>query len=107
MLVASAQDAWDGQEKLAELSGGERPTSVIIDSPHAPEWLRHSDGTVAYRVPRSPELRALLAETGPLVAPSANPQGLPPARSVAEVREYFGDKIDYYAIVNVYAASRR
>jgi Putative translation factor (SUA5) len=33
---------------------------------------------------------------GPLVAPSANPEGLPPARDVKEAMEYFGDKVDLY-----------
>lgn len=96
VLLAHSHDAWDGGDMLESFSHSERPTSVIIDSPHAPSWLRHHDGTVAYRVPASPELRALLAETGPLVAPSANPQGLPPARTVQAAKAYFDDAVDYY-----------
>ncbi|MDQ7082313.1 MAG: Sua5/YciO/YrdC/YwlC family protein [Aquificota bacterium] len=32
----------------------------------------------------------------PLVAPSANPEGKPPARNVREAVEYFGTKVCYY-----------
>lgn len=97
VLIASPQDAWDGQDILAEYSNSTRPTSVIVDSPHAPAWLRHHDGTVAYRVPVVSALRNLLAKTGPLVAPSANPQGLPPANTATMAEEYFGDMVKYYA----------
>ena len=33
---------------------------------------------------------------GPVVAPSANPEGMPTARDVNEAMDYFGDKIDLY-----------
>ena len=79
------------------MANNTRPTSVIVHSPHAPKWLRHHDGTVAYRVPKSDQLRLLLSQTGPLVAPSANPQGMPPARTVIAARAYFGDAIEYYS----------
>ena len=50
----------------------------------------------AFRVPAPAELRQLLGATGPLIAPSANPPGQPPATTVAEARAYFGDQIDLY-----------
>jgi len=34
--------------------------------------------------------------TGPLIAPSANPEGLPPARNLEEAKGYFGDSVDMY-----------
>jgi L-threonylcarbamoyladenylate synthase len=41
--------------------------------------------------------RALSRAVGaPLTAPSANPAGLPPPRSVREARGYFADRIDAY-----------
>jgi L-threonylcarbamoyladenylate synthase len=43
-----------------------------------------------------PELRALLRETGPVIAPSANPQGMKPAGMIAEAKAYFGDTVDFY-----------
>jgi L-threonylcarbamoyladenylate synthase len=33
---------------------------------------------------------------GPLVEPSANPEGLPPAETVDEARKYFGESADFY-----------
>ena len=38
----------------------------------------------------------LLKQTGPLVAPSVNPEGQSPAKNIAEARKYFGDKVDFY-----------
>ena len=47
-------------------------------------------------MPAKPSLRRLVRQTGPLVAPSANPQGLDPAQTVAQARAYFGDTVDFY-----------
>jgi L-threonylcarbamoyladenylate synthase len=73
------------------------PTSFLIDGSGAPAWLLRENNELAYRVPASQELRDFLSRTGPLIAPSANPQGLPPARTVDEARAYFGDAVDVYA----------
>ena len=72
------------------------PNSVIIPSVSAPRWLARGTGAVAYRLPNNPELVALLKKTGPLIAPSANPEGLPPAINVNQARDYFGDAVDAY-----------
>lgn len=72
------------------------PVSVIIPSIKAPSWIRRGNASVAYRVPALNELRELLQTTGPLVAPSANPQGMQPAMNVREARYYFGDNVDFY-----------
>ena len=37
-----------------------------------------------------------LEQTGPLIAPSANLQGQPPAKNIQEAYEYFGDAVDLY-----------
>lgn len=79
---------------LAELWPG--PNSVIIPSPGAPEWITRGNGTVAYRQPDNTRLLRLLSQTGPLIAPSANPEGQPPAKSWAEAQGYFGDTVDFY-----------
>ncbi len=47
-------------------------------------------------MPDKSELIELLKETGPLVAPSANPQGKPPAKTIDEAQAYFGDSVDHY-----------
>lgn len=59
------------------------PTTYIIEG-------------VSFRIPNVPELRDLLLKTGPLIAPSANPEGLPPAENILEAKEYFGDSVDLY-----------
>jgi len=59
-------------------------------------YLHRGTSTLAFRIPPLKSLRALLKKTGPLVAPSANPEGKSPARTVNEAREYFGDDVDIY-----------
>lgn len=70
--------------------------SIILPSAHAPEWITRGNNSVAYRVPGLSMLRELLEVVGPLVAPSANIEGQPPARTIEDAREYFGDFIDHY-----------
>lgn len=70
--------------------------SIILSSPSAPEWLTRNSNGVAYRLPDDTILQRLLQQTGPLIAPSANPQGMTPARTVGEAQGYFGDAVDFY-----------
>ena len=73
------------------------PTSVIL--PCAGErfaYLHRGKNTLAFRLPNDESVRAILRETGPLVAPSANPQGHPVARTISEARAYFGHHVDFY-----------
>lgn len=74
----------------------DRPTSFLIAAENAPGHLLRENNDIAYRVPQIPELQGLLAATGPLIAPSANPESLPPARTIQDAIEYFGDQIDLY-----------
>ncbi|MDE2001094.1 MAG: threonylcarbamoyl-AMP synthase [Patescibacteria group bacterium] len=60
-------------------------------------YLHRGTKTLAFRLPAKKDLRALLAATGPLVAPSANWEGHPPALTIAKARKYFGGKVDFYA----------
>lgn len=84
------------KEKLAGFWPG--PVSVILDCPGEEfAYLHRGTHSLAFRLPAPDALRALLALTGPLIAPSANPEGLPTAKTVAEAREYFGDSAEYYA----------
>lgn len=70
--------------------------TVIVPSPSAPAWLVRGSHGISYRLPDNARLQQLIKQTGPLVAPSANPEGEPPARSVGEAQAYFGDKVDFY-----------
>jgi len=50
---------------------------------------------LAIRIPDFPLLRELLTLTGPLFAPSANPQGLRPAENCRDCFKYFGEELDF------------
>jgi len=70
-------------------------TWLLPASASAPEWIVGAHRRIAVRLTAHPPARALcLAFGGPLVSTSANPSGLPPARSALRVRKYFGSKID-------------
>ena len=70
--------------------------SLILPSTKAPSWIRRANDSVAYRLPESSALVDLLAQTGPLVAPSANPEGSEPALDIRQAIEYFQDAVDIY-----------
>ncbi|MEO5646013.1 MAG: L-threonylcarbamoyladenylate synthase [Candidatus Paceibacterota bacterium] len=59
-------------------------------------YLHRGTNELAFRLPAKESLRVLLEQTGSLVAPSANPQGLSPAKTIAEARAYFANTVDFY-----------
>lgn len=59
-------------------------------------YLHCGTKTIAFRAPAKKSLIKLLEQTGPLVAPSANPEGMLSARTIREAKKYFGDKVDFY-----------
>ena len=59
-------------------------------------YLHRGEDSLAFRFPNKESLINILRRTGPLVAPSANTEGKEPALNVAEAKEYFGDKVDFY-----------
>lgn len=72
--------------------------SVILPCPHEKfTYLHRNTKNLAFRLPVEPDLQKLLAITGPLIAPSANPENNPPATSITEARKYFGTRVDHYA----------
>jgi L-threonylcarbamoyladenylate synthase len=82
----------------ADASAGKPgPTSIILDCPNESfSYLHRGTKTLAFRLPYLLELRALLLKVGPLIAPSANPEGLPPAEDIFKAKKYFGDLVDLY-----------
>ncbi len=60
------------------------------------EYLHRGTKTLAFRLPDDDLLKELLIKTGPLVAPSANPEGQEPGFTVQKIQEYFGEKVDLY-----------
>lgn len=64
----------------------------------ASHWVTGDFDTVALRVTDHPVAAGLCrAFGGPIVSTSANPQGLPPARTAWKVRQYFGRQLDALA----------
>jgi len=75
--------------------------TVIIDLPRSVSdkfrYLHRGTGSIAFRIPGDLELARLMETTGiPLVAPSANPEGMPPAVDADSALDYFGNAIDGY-----------
>lgn len=83
------------QERLKRYWPG--PVSIILPCPYQEfHYLHRGTNSLAFRMPAEESLRKLIAVTGPLVAPSANPEGEPPAQDIPEAREYFNDQVDFY-----------
>ncbi|MDO8240467.1 MAG: L-threonylcarbamoyladenylate synthase [Candidatus Moranbacteria bacterium] len=83
------------REKIADFWPGQ--VSVIL--PCASEkfqYLQRGQNSLAFRWPDRSDLLELLDKAGPLVAPSANIEGLAPARTITEAQNYFGEQIDFY-----------
>lgn len=59
-------------------------------------YLHRGSFSLAFRLPKKAFLVKIIEKTGPLVAPSANPQGLLTAKTVAEAKKYFGKGTDFY-----------
>lgn len=73
------------------------PVSIILPcSSKKLEFLHLKSGGLAFRLPKNKELIEIISKTGPLVAPSANPEGLTPAKNITEAKKYFGDSVNYY-----------
>lgn len=73
------------------------PVSIIFPcKDEALSYIHRGGETIAFRVPKPKWLRKLLLEVGPLVAPSANPEGQPPANDVNEAKRYFGNRVSFY-----------
>lgn len=72
-------------------------TSVVLPC-SSEEFLYIHRGTqsIAFRLPNHDNVLDFLRKTGPLVAPSANPQGLEPAYTIEEAQNYFGESVDFY-----------
>ncbi len=73
------------------------PTSIILPiTADQFGYLDRGTKTLAFRLPNDPDLVKLLQLTGPLAAPSANPEGQPPATTIDQARGYFDTQIDFY-----------
>ena len=73
------------------------PVSVIIPcaDPNL-AYLHQGQMSLAVRLPKDQSLQDLLIKTGPLLTSSANLPDQQPANTMAEAKNYFGSKIDFY-----------
>jgi L-threonylcarbamoyladenylate synthase len=74
------------------------PLTLVLPAREGlPAGLTAGTGTVGVRVPGSDVALALVRGLGrPVTAPSANPPGMVPPRSLDEARSYFADRVDVY-----------
>ncbi len=73
------------------------PVSVILPCKSGKfKYLHRATFSLAFRIPDDEKLRELLKQTGPLVAPSANYEGDPPAQTIDEAKKYFGGRVAFY-----------
>jgi L-threonylcarbamoyladenylate synthase len=59
-------------------------------------YLHRGTESLALRLPNIESVLSLLRKTGPIVATSANLEGLPHAKTIEEARAYFGTDVDFY-----------
>lgn len=59
-------------------------------------YLHRGGETLAFRWPKYSALTKLLQITGPIVAPTANWAGEPPATNIKAANKYFGGGADFY-----------
>ncbi|MCC7004677.1 threonylcarbamoyl-AMP synthase [Candidatus Nomurabacteria bacterium] len=59
-------------------------------------YLHRGTNSIAFRYPKNKNLLNIIKKVGPIVAPSANPEGKAPARNIKEARKYFEKKVDFF-----------
>lgn len=75
------------------------PGPVSVAVPHnSKRWsyITRGSGYMAFRLPEPEKIQSMVRAIGPIVAPSANPEGLPPAQTIEEAQDYFGDTVQQY-----------
>jgi L-threonylcarbamoyladenylate synthase len=99
VLISNTNQLFDAiDDKTTELLKKFWPgkNSVILPSVNGPDWITRGNQSVAYRLPADKNVCEFIDKTGPLIAPSANPEGEKPAMAIEEAVSYFGDKVDFY-----------
>lgn len=73
--------------------------SIVLPTKDAARFdhLTRGGDSLAFRMPDRADLFELIDLAGPLVAPSANPEGMVPASNLEEAQKYFGNDVDFYA----------
>jgi len=76
------------------------PITLVLPTNSAPEYLTRGHDSLAFRMPDNAGLRRLIRNSGPLIAPSANPEGESPALSLSIAKQHFGGGVDFYIGTN-------
>lgn len=86
--IAQMQQSW-------QISEQQRATTWLVPLTEAvPTWISGQHDRVAIRVTTHPLVRQLCdGFGGAIVSTSANPAGLPPAKSSTEIQHYFGEQL--------------
>lgn len=73
------------------------PLTILLQArENVPSWVTHNTGVIGIRVPAFDILLDILKYVNkPLLVPSANPSGLPPAKNIDKVLVYFNNSLDY------------
>lgn len=84
-LIAKLETYWPG------------PYSVILPTEDEQfEYIHRGTNSIAFRLPDNEQLLEVINAVGPIVAPSANVEGMLPAGTAQEARSYFGTDVDFY-----------
>lgn len=68
-----------------------------LQDPDRFQYIHRGTKKIAFRIPDDREFLNFLQEVDkPVVAPSANPSGLEPAKNIQEAVSYFQDRVDLY-----------
>lgn len=102
-LIANLNDLYqfdvqlnDEQKKFLEKIWP-NPVSVVLScSSEKFKYLHRGKDSLAFRMPNNKKLLEVLKQTGPLVAPSANFEGEPPAGKIDQAKKYFGENVSFY-----------
>ena len=71
-------------------------TLLLHSRENVPAYVTHGTGVIGVRVPNMPKIQEMLnALSKPLLVPSANRSGEKPALNSLEVKNIFGDEVDY------------
>jgi tRNA (guanine-N7-)-methyltransferase len=101
VLISGKQDALDlgiSESDFNKVSTlWPASVTVVMKTNNAKlNYLANKDGQIGVRIAADKNLRRLIRKTGPLLAPSANPEGQIPASNIKQAIDYFGDAVQIY-----------
>lgn len=93
MLDFGVKDSWLSSTK--QYWPG--PYSLIFPTDRSDlYYLDRGTKTLAFRMPNNTSLINLIKKVGPIIAPSANPEGSLPATNIKQAKIYFGSDVNLY-----------